>query len=314
MTVCVKYMGSSAVKTISAARWLQHTGEVVEESTWNEDNSWSIPTSEFTAAQLRYFEGNRLFVTTEGVRSADFVPVDGVPILGDTTPTIVPVHGAPTDNVGRVGDFALDLDSGTVYGPKQPTSILEPPPHPTEWSTEYAVEFGTLPAGTTITLPEGTGHRLTCVTDETSFSTQDWLDAAGAGGLFSITGTEPVSPYTLTMDAYVQLTDLGPYNPATGQTASDQAPFGVDYEFIPMPSRADLFGGAEPFPVGTIWPTAPALPDNGGTLTMLNSLLARPLLDTTTAATTLGTVIGAVAVIDANGTTIGYLPMYDEIS
>lgn len=75
----VVYLGPLTTKTISAAKWLQITGEVVSSTTWNTGNSFSLASSAFTAAQLRYLESRRDFTKMDTTRPIDFVPVDDIP-------------------------------------------------------------------------------------------------------------------------------------------------------------------------------------------------------------------------------------------
>lgn len=79
MATHVLYTGPLASKTISAAKWLQKTGEVASSTTWNAANNFAIPVGSFSKAQLLYFQGTTEFVQADGVRPAEFIPVDGIP-------------------------------------------------------------------------------------------------------------------------------------------------------------------------------------------------------------------------------------------
>jgi hypothetical protein len=75
----VWYVGNANVRTITVVDWSSIGITVTGDTTWDQDNGWSVPTSSLSGPQLTYLESETSFVTgqTDAERPTPAVNNDG---------------------------------------------------------------------------------------------------------------------------------------------------------------------------------------------------------------------------------------------
>lgn len=101
----VWFIGAAGERTITTAMWAQRGITGVAETTWNEDNGWSIPHTDLTAGQLTLLGQYTDFATNQADGPRQYYGTAGSPAM-----IYQPVSDLTSQELANVGEYmAIDV-------------------------------------------------------------------------------------------------------------------------------------------------------------------------------------------------------------